>query len=186
MSQTPAQQAEMLFDSTTGKPFVSQNDARVEFERRKLNPERWEILISKNEGGWVIARPDAAARIRALESKPDETGNHADDWIDPDKVYWVKFNPKSNPEDTDDVFLGINNDQILIQRDKRIPLKGYFVRMAMQTISPIYVQIPGESRKIISWICTYPPTVMGVATDADWLRYRPKLNKAGHEKESGL
>ena len=74
----------------------------------------------------------------------------------PEKFFWVMFNAKQHPTDTNDVELAVEGEVIVCQREKPICLPEKFLECARHTRYPHYEQLPDKPRKITAWIQTYP------------------------------
>lgn len=94
-----------------------------------------------------------------------------------EKFYRVRFNAKSNANDTENVELSVNGEQRVIAREMEVILPERFLEVARHATYPIFKQVPGKTRKTIGNVQTFPFTVLGEATEEE---YR-KMLKDGTE-----
>jgi hypothetical protein len=74
----------------------------------------------------------------------------------PEKFFWVRFNAKAKPTDTDDVQLSVEGETVVIRREQPVCLPGKFLECADHARYPHFQQLPNKPRKITAWIMTYP------------------------------
>lgn len=106
------------------------------------------------------------------------------------KGFWeVIFSAKSNPDDQDDVTLGLNGAVLQIQRSQAVIVPGPYLEVADHGRFPKYTQTPEESRKITAWIQFFPYTVLRTATEAEYNAMKTKGDKTtrdAREREESL
>ena len=96
----------------------------------------------------------------------------------PKEKFWeVMFHEKSNPNDTNDVTLCVNGENLLIQRGKRVVLPDRFLECARHTKYPTYSQEAGKDRKIVAWITTYPFEKISESTEETYKRQKRSGDK---------
>jgi hypothetical protein len=74
----------------------------------------------------------------------------------PEKYFWVSFNAKAKPTDTDDVILSVEGETIVIRREHKVCIPERFLECADHARYPHFQQLPNKPRKITAWIETYP------------------------------
>lgn len=149
------QSPEQIF-STQGVPFKTEQVAKKVMTEKGLSNEFWRPVPV--DGGFAIQR-------RAQEIKPEK--------------YWrVKFANRQNAWEDEDVILAVNGDVLVIPRDVETIIPDRYRECADHTTRPKFTQLPGQARKQVGEIQTYPYTVLGESSEAD---YR-KLLKEGNEK----
>lgn len=92
--------------------------------------------------------------------------------------HWVRFQPRSNPNDDPKVKLTVNGECLYIERGIDIPLPHRFIECADHTTHEEYHQEPGETRKIVTEVCTYPYEVKGTATREEFERFKKEGTEA--------
>lgn len=70
--------------------------------------------------------------------------------------WWVKFAAKSSPEQTDDVILISDGETLIMQREKDVIVPSTHLESATNAVAPKFTQLPGVSRKVTSYVQTYP------------------------------
>jgi hypothetical protein len=86
--------------------------------------------------------------------------------------HWVRFQPRSSPNDEVMVKLTVNGECLLIQRGSRVPLPHRFLECADHTTHNEYAQEPGETRKIVTEVTTFPYELIGDATLEEFERFK--------------
>ncbi len=99
-----------------------------------------------------------------------------------EKYYRVRFNAKSNPNDTDDVQLSVNGETLQIQRDKDVVIPQRFLECADHTTYDQFRQLPNQPRKVVARLKTYPYNVIAPATKEEYVKQRADGTKK--QKES--
>jgi hypothetical protein len=74
----------------------------------------------------------------------------------PEEYWWVRFNAKAKPTDTDDVQLSVEGETIVIRREHQVCIPQRFLECADHARYPHFQQLPNKPRKIVAWIMTYP------------------------------
>ncbi|OGV36143.1 MAG: hypothetical protein A2020_12120 [Lentisphaerae bacterium GWF2_45_14] len=95
-----------------------------------------------------------------------------------EKFYRVQFQAKSHPNDEDMVTLSVNGEMLVIQREHEVVVPERFLEVANHAIAPQYRQLPGVTRKVVGKIQTFPYTILGEATESEFVRLRNEGNKA--------
>lgn len=112
-----------------------------------------------------------------------------DERIDPKgcgyKGFWqVVFSPKGREDEPNDVTLSVNGQCLQIKRSENIILPGPFLECADNGLYPVYKQLPGVDRKIVSMIKHFPYSVLRKATKEEYeqqLRAGNAATKAARE-----
>lgn len=85
------------------------------------------------------------------------------------KGYWeVVFSAKGRESEPNDVLLLVGGHCLQLKRSEPVVLPGPFLECADHGVYPVYKQLPGVDRKIISWIKHFPYTVLRKATEAEY------------------
>jgi len=136
-----------------------------------------------------LARQAILAEQRETPIKPSNPGNQdvakilSDGGGKPEEEYvetyhWVKFQPRSNPNDDPRVKLTVNGECLYIQRGERVPLPKRFLECADHTTHEEYHQEPGETRKIVTEVTTFPYEILGDSTREDYERFKREGTQA--------
>ena len=150
---------EQIF-SSQGIPFKSEQKARAAIEQKGLNLDDY-MVQSYEEGYIIIPKP-----------KRDEIA---------EKYYRVTFNHKSSPNDEDDVTLIVNGEPLVIQRGIEVIIPNRYKEAADHANYPVFRQKPNESRKQIGTVMVFPYSLMGEATEKEYLKLLEEGNKKTRE-----
>ena len=105
--------------------------------------------------------------------QPVTTRTDPKDRIDPKskeyKGYWeVLFSPKGKPDDPNDVTLSWNGQCLQMKRGEAVVVPGPFLEVCDHAVYPQYRQMPGEARKVTSFVKHFPYTVLRAATEEEY------------------
>lgn len=93
--------------------------------------------------------------------------------------YWkVRFNARSAPHEEEQVILAVQGETLTMQREKEVILPESFLECADHTRYPKFTQIPGEKRKRVSYIQTFPYQRIEESTGEEFI----KQKEAGTKK----
>ena len=111
------------------------------------------------------------------------------DRIDPKskdyKGFWeVMFSPKGKPDDPEDVTLAWNGQCLQMKRGEPVILPGPFLEVADHGVFAHYKQVPGEDRKITSYVKHFPYTVLRQATEKEYREKKAAGDKATKDKRA--
>ena len=84
----------------------------------------------------------------------------------------VKFYPKTDKNQPDNVTLSLNGVTLLIQRDKEIVLSNAFLALADHATYAQFRHSQGEGRKEVARIRLYPYQVVSDATEKEFMEMR--------------
>lgn len=176
MSQELAKDA--LLIGATGKPFSTEKWATISMEKKGLDPSK-HTVVEHPLGGYAIKRISKEGEVPM--GYKDEEGVKVD--IKPavtnaEKYFKVRFHAKSNPNDTDNVTLGVNGEILVIKREEEIIIPERFVECARHATYPQFTQLPNEPRKMTGKVMTFPLDILGEGTQEDFL----KMKKEGNAK----
>lgn len=90
----------------------------------------------------------------------------------------VRFHAKSNPADTEDVFLSVNGAALLLQREVETIVPTNYLEVADNTLQQRFRQMPGETRKVLAQVKTFPYENLGPATKEEF----EKMKRSGTDK----
>jgi len=133
------------------------------------------ILQEMKDTNIIPSNPDSPHVKRILE---DGGGVKEDENAYVETYWWVKFHQRSNPIDELRVKLTVNGDCLLIERGAKVPLPNRFLECADHTTHEEYSQEPGETRKVVSVVTTFPYERLGEATKEDYERFRKEGTQA--------
>ena len=100
----------------------------------------------------------------------------------------MRFHAKSNPNDTEDVVIAVNGQILQLQREQEVVVAGRFLEACRNATRTVFRQLPGQDRKTISKIMTYPFDIIGAGTEADYNQQKregTKKNLAESQKAQG-
>ena len=149
---------EQIF-SSQGIPFKSEQKARAAIEQKGLNLD--DYTVQSFEDGYIIV------------PKPKRDSES--------KYYRVTFNHKSSPNDDDDVTLIVNGETLVIQRGVEVIIPERYKECADHATYPVFRQRPNESRKQVGTVMVFPYSLLGDATEKDFLKQREEGNKKTKE-----
>jgi len=138
------------------------------------------------EDGWtideILLKREGWERQPILNEKKEFIG-----WkmVKPyEEEYWkVIFAEKSNPMDTDDAHLTVNGESLIITRGVPVIIPKRFLLSADHGTHDVYRQLPGEPRKKLFKVQTYPYTVLEKGlTEKDYLAMKREGDKIQRDK----
>jgi len=132
----------------------------------KVNPEQSQEEkvpgTGKDGSGKAEKESKAQPNASAKEAKATPKG----------KYYWVRFNARSNPTDTEGVELTVNGEVLIMQRDQKVPIPARFKECADNALRSAFKQLPNKPRKELAPIRMYPYSELGEATEQEFLEWR--------------
>lgn len=141
-----------------GNPFKDESEVEAGLEDLGLDANAYTSVAI--DGGLAIVK-----RLRVPTKE------------NPEKYFWVTFSEKSDPNQQDDVILGVNGDVLVCQRGKKVAVAERYIEAAKNALYQKIRQLPGEKRKTVAWVQTYPYTIHGECSREDY----EKMRKSGTE-----
>lgn len=170
-SQEPLEAKDIkLIYAANGEPFPTANGAKKSLKMKGLSDDEWEPVPIT---GTPTPEDPYGERIEGYvlrRIKPKE-------YITESEYYRVRFTPKSNPADPDDVTLSVNGDTLVIQRDTETIIPARYKECADHAVYPTFRQLPDQPRKIVSQIQYFPYQLLGPATEKDYLKLKSEGTK---------
>ncbi len=158
MSQEPNGQE--LIRGKSGQAYPSENAARHAMSMRSMSEDEYEPVPEPEGTGWAIARKGEPQEVKKSPGPPPEE-------------YWrVKFQERSNPNDTELVELTVNCETLQIQRNVEVTIPQRYREAADHATYPKFVQLPDQIRKTVGAIQIYPYTTIGPGKAEDFFRAR--------------
>jgi len=165
-SQEFKEDQEPILLTAANEPFRTEQAAASTIGTKKL--VGYEVIPW--DGGFGIRKKANVQPEYVPPNKPDKP-----EYVPPDKrFYIVKFSAKSSPNDTDDVILSVNGETLIAQRAREVIIPARFRECADHATYPQTRQLPGQNRKIVAQIKTYPYELIGEATEKDYLSGKEK------------
>ena len=133
-------------------------------------------VVQAGEGFVIMpigAPVDMTATAAEDEGVPDENEVAPSE----EQFFRIKFSAKTSKNDTEDVILACQGEVLTIQREEEVTLPARFVEVAEHARTVTFSQRPGELRKRLGEIVTYPYTVLGPGRKEDYLT----LKQEGHD-----
>jgi len=149
---------EQIF-SNQGIPFKSEQATRAAITKKGLSLD--DYMVQSYEDGYIIVPKPKEDKVR--------------------KYYRVTFNHKSRPNDEDDVTLIVNGETLVIKRGVEVIIPERYKECADHATYPVFRQRPNESRKQIGTVMVFPYSLMGDATEKEYLIQLEKGNKQTKE-----
>mgnify|MGYP001608313644 FL=1 len=144
-------------------PFKSMKDAEAEIKRRKLSASQYAVFPT--EGGFEIRK--------MAPPEPEE------------EYRWVVFMQRANQNDQEQVELRVNGEAVLVEREKRVPMARRFLVCADNGVHHVFHQEPGQQRKVVGKVTTFPYQDLGPATKKEFDEWRTKgTQKTIHDHEA--
>ncbi|MFA5187349.1 MAG: hypothetical protein WC551_12795 [Patescibacteria group bacterium] len=86
-----------------------------------------------------------------------------------EKFFRIKPHAKSRPDDDENVVVSVNGEILVMERTKECVIPERFVVALQNARSPVFKQMPGESRKIEGEIMTFPFDILSEGTEEEYL-----------------
>jgi len=168
MSQEQNTSVTVLLNSA-GLPFDSVKAAQHSMRLKELSPEVYEVAAYESGFGIYpkgLAPKEPVAEVAKPKIKPNV-----------EKFWKLQFAPKGSPNDTEDVVLSVNGDVLVMQREVEVVLPDRYRVCADNARVVQYQQRPGEQRKIVGSVRTYPYMVSGEASEEEYVLFKNKGNQ---------
>jgi hypothetical protein len=88
-----------------------------------------------------------------------------------ERVFWVEFAGRRNKYEPEDVTLSVNGETLSLQRQKKVPLLERFLGAARDAKEIRWDRKPGQERKPLAPVLTFPFSVHGEATREDFEKF---------------
>ena len=100
----------------------------------------------------------------------------------PKMKYWeVTFNHKQNTNETTDVQLSVNGEQLVIKRGVKVIIPDSYKEVADHGTYQTFEQKPGVDRKITGTVQVYPYQMHKEATEAEFRKQLQAGNKMARD-----
>tara|TARA_R100000655_G_scaffold109485_1_gene164123 strand:- start:33 stop:554 length:522 start_codon:yes stop_codon:yes gene_type:complete len=129
------------------------------------------------------AKYDAQSKALDAQSKAlsaEKAKNKSYDRVD-SKFWWVKFAPKSNPNQENQVTLGVNGEMLVMQRNVEVIIPSSYLEVCDHAVVAQYRQMPGEPRRKIGEVKTFPYQLLRPGTQKE---FRAKLKEACDDRNN--
>jgi hypothetical protein len=137
-----------------GKPFLSPKEAKDFMTKRHINSGTNRI-IKVDENAFAIYGDGQIAPIQTKE-----------------KYFRVSFQARADKNDPEDVMLSVNGETLVIQREKEVIIPARFRECADHALIIQFKQLPDQPRKLEAPIKSYPYSLIGEATEAEYLKQK--------------
>lgn len=157
MSEKPLSAEPEIIVSSAGKPFESENVAKAMLAKKKL------------EGTHEVIPMDGGFALKQIVSEGQKN-----DTPQPykEKYFWVMFAAKTDKYQTDDVVITCNGDALVFQRMVKSIAPQRYLEIAENANYPVIEQKPNHPRKTVAIVTKYPRTILGEATEQEFLEWR--------------
>ncbi len=197
--------------TNSGQPFQDERTAKFAAKRKGIE-DTHEPVQAADGNGWILKRisrsestAEAAVSVTvaadgapAAEGGPQmtveellgsasATAERPFDTEPPGETYWwVMISGARGASDDRNCFIGVNGQSLLVQREKRVPLPGRYVRALNDARIPQFNNETGKLNTIVGWSLQYPFTVLGRALCADFIRWRAEGTAINREATMNL
>lgn len=175
-----------------GKPYGTKQSASMALANLGLDPSTFRVAPHPSGDGWCITdaqerqgEKDTGAEkpAKAAETVPPDWAQYSTEnpppGVDPKDLFCrVKFQPKQNEFDPQDVFLSVNGNPLIIERGKMVVIPYPYAVAADHAVFDKFKVEPGQERKVVAHIKKYPYDWLGWATRAEYQRMLREGNEA--------
>ncbi len=95
-----------------------------------------------------------------------------------EKYFKVTFQARASENDPEDVSLSVNGETLVIQRETEVIIPGRFKECADHALILKFKQLPDQPRKFSSPIRTFPYSLIGEATEAEYIKQKTAGDKS--------
>jgi hypothetical protein len=95
-----------------------------------------------------------------------------------ERYFKVRFQAKSNVNDTEDVMLAVNGETLVIRRESEVIVPERFLLCADNAVYQHFRQLPGKPRKVVGQIKMYPYDKLGEASEKEYLKQKSDGTRA--------
>jgi hypothetical protein len=120
-------------------------------------------------------RPTSTAKSREPEAVFADVSAKAEPAPAPQgtiRFFRVKFLPRTDQQQPQDVILGVNGEFLRAPRNVETIMPSPFLEAADHATYNQYEQVPGADRKIVNQVCKYPYVVLGEVTRKEYEEFR--------------
>ena len=158
------QTSQELILPPSGLAFKNEAAARAAITHKGLGETH---TVIPHEDGFAIV----SQGVKPVEEKP------VAEQPPKEKFFVVKFSAKSNPNDQEMVILAVNGETLVIQRECEVTIPARYCECARHAITMKYSQKPGQVRKIIGKVMTYPFETLRDGKAEDFYRAKTEGTK---------
>jgi hypothetical protein len=144
----------------TGEPYKTEKLAISALDKKGLDPKKFQV-VPHEEGFGIVRKPDTGKK---------------------EKFYWVEFNQRQNPEEEEDVILGVNGEFLVCQRAVRTIIPERYKECADHTTKPVFRQMPNQARLQVGTVQLYPYSLYGEATEEEYLHLKAEGTRRTREE----
>jgi len=98
-----------------------------------------------------------------------------------EKFIRIKPHAKARPDDEESAVVSVNGEILVMERQKECVIPERFVVALQNARGPVFRQMPGESRKIVGEVMTFPFDNLGEGTEEEYLTMRREGTKIARE-----
>lgn len=142
-----------------GKPFLNPKEAQNFMTKNRINPGTNRI-IKVDENAFAIYGDGQKAPV-----------------IPKEKYFRVLFQARATENDLEDVQLTVNGETLLMQREKEVIIPARFRECADHALIVKFKQLPDQPRKLMAPIRTFPYSLIGEATEEEYLTQKAEGDK---------
>lgn len=153
---------EQLILTAQGQPFKSREIAVSAIAKKSLDKNTHDVKALE-DGGFAI-----------IEVAPK---------VVPEKYYRVRFHPKSEKNQPNDVMLSVNGETLIMPRAVETIIPSRFKECADHATYPEFRQLPNQPRKVVAHIKVFPYDLLGEATEAE---FRQMLNEGNRKTKENI
>lgn len=199
--------------TNSGQPFQDERTARFAAKRKGIE-DTHEPVQAADGNGWILKRithTESTAESPLVETvdaggsgpqppQPEGTmtieellGNTQTQTDRPfetepsgETYWWVMISGARGPSDDRAAYVSVNGQPLMVQREKRVPLPGRYVKALNDARIPQFSNERGRLNSIVGYSLQYPFTVIGKATQAEFLRWRAEGTTINREATLNL
>lgn len=168
--KTSNDKGDILFMKKDGDPWKTEAAAKTAMTLQGWGDNTHLPVELPDSRGWALKQIRDPEQYKPKAPKKE-----------PEKYYRVRFNGKARPDDYDDVILSVNGETLVIQREKEVIVPGRFKECADHAMYQVFRQRPGEDRKVAGTVSVFPYSLLGEASEKDWLEFKTAGDKKQKE-----
>jgi len=114
------------------------------------------------------------------EAQPEET-EKLPPVVRKEKFFRIKPHSKSKPDDDENVVVSVNGEILVMERTRECVVPERFVVALQNAKAPVFRQMPGESRKIVGEVMTFPFDILGEGTEEEYMTMKRSGTKIARD-----
>ena len=185
MSQEPqdSQEQEEVIFTKGGEPFQSIAAAKGTMATKEIDPAVYGVCqYPPGKNTYAIVKKGS----KNWSGNDTSVSSHDAAKSNQERYHKVIFQAKSHPNDTHDIVLGVNGEQLVIKRDVAVIIPERFREAADHAVVPLFTQTPTEGRKSAGRMKKYPYHYVEESTEKAYREQKAEGDRITKEHQAAM